>query len=99
MIQRYSLHGPSSFSWMEDDDNGDYVKLVDVIEAQKAEVVKSSSTDLLNAIVEDLNGMIKGRREQHDRMDWPHKFLVAHEGIGLIKAIEVIEAHRKDTGI
>lgn len=55
--------------------------------------------NLLNAITEDIKGMIKDRREAHDKMDWPHKFLVAHEGIGLMKAIELIEARRKDTGI
>lgn len=36
-MQRYSLHGPKSFSWMEEDDNGDYVAFKDV--ADKLNIV------------------------------------------------------------
>jgi hypothetical protein len=55
--------------------------------------------NLLNAYAETLRGFVADRKKAHDSMDWPHKFLVAHEGIGIMTALELLEAFRKDHGI
>lgn len=46
--------------------------------------------EVLRDIINKLQGAVNKRKEKHDTADWPHKFLYAHEGIGLIKAIEII---------
>lgn len=68
-------------------------------EHQTAEVSPSNSSELLNAISDVLGGMIAEAKKKHDSGDWPKKFLYAHEGIGLMKAVEVIEKLRKEYGI
>ena len=66
---------------------------------QAADVSNSRLIGGLNAISDVLGGMIVEAKKKHDSGDWPHKFLYAHEGIGLIKAVEVIEKYRKEYGI
>ena len=66
---------------------------------QKADASGSNSTNLLSAIADELQKMITEAKEKHDSGDWPHKFLYAHEGIGVMKALEVVEKHRKSAGI
>lgn len=66
---------------------------------QKAAGEESNSTPLLNAISDVLGGMIADAKKRHDSSEWPKKFLHAHEGIGLMQAVEVIEKLRKEYGI
>lgn len=67
--------------------------------AEQQQVSTSNLSALLNAIADDLQRKITEAKAKYDAGDWPQKFLYAHEGIGLMKAIVVIKRHRESAGI
>jgi len=59
----------------------------------------SECMNLLNAITGELKSALYVARKKHEDGSWPEKFLYAHEGVGIIKALEAIKRHRETAGI
>ena len=61
-------------------------------EVSGKKIVKIKKRDnLADTIIAELQNELFYSRMKHDRSGWPHKFLHAHEGIGIIRAIEIVK--------